>query len=105
MKSIATILSTLDLNNQDKYLSREFQKYGIYLAERLGDMKHKALYIKMAKDIDRRILDQALSFVLDANARSMAKLFMWKVAQIKSAKPILRSSQAAGLKINSTVTQ
>lgn len=82
MQSLKTILSRLDLDDTDKYLSREFQKYGIYLAERLGDMKHKALYIKMAKEKDRKILDQALSFVLDANARSRARLFMWKVAQL-----------------------
>ncbi len=82
MQSLKTILSRVNLDNTDKYLSREFQKYGIYLAERLGDMKHKALYIKMAKEVDRKILDQALSFVLDANARSKARLFMWKVAQL-----------------------
>ncbi len=84
MQSLKTILSRVDLNNQDKYLSREFQKYGIYLAERLGDLKHKALYIKMAKEVNRQILDQALSFVLDANARSKGRLFMWKVAQLKA---------------------
>lgn len=84
MRSIGSIISNINLDDQsDKYLSREFQKYGIYLAERLGDMKHKALYIKMAKDVDRRILGQALAFVLDANARSKARLFMWKVRQLK----------------------
>ncbi len=82
MQSLATILSRVNLDDTDKYLSREFQKYGIYLAERLGDMKHKALYIKMSKEIDRKILDQALSFVLDANARSKARLFMWKIKQL-----------------------
>ena len=85
MQSLKTILSRINLDDQDKYLSREFQKYGIYLAERLADMKHKALYIKMAKEEDRRILDQALSFVLDANARSRAKLFMWKVQSLKKS--------------------
>lgn len=84
MQSIKTILSGINFDGRDKYLSREFQKYGIYLAEKLGDMKHKALYIKMAKEQDRKILDQALSFVLDANARSKARLFMWKVKQIGS---------------------
>lgn len=86
MQSIKTILSKFNLDDQDKYLSREFQKYGIYLAERLGDMAHKALYIKMAKIEDRKILDQALSFVLDANAHSKARLFMWKVTQLKAGK-------------------
>ncbi|MBI4099714.1 hypothetical protein HY440_01780 [Candidatus Microgenomates bacterium] len=85
MQSLKTILSRVNLDDTDKYLSREFQKYGIYLAERLGDMKHKALYIKMAKEIDRRILDNALSFVLDANARSKARLFMWKVKELQKS--------------------
>lgn len=85
MKSIGSIISMINLDDTDKYLSREFQKYGIYLAERLGDMRHKALYIKMAKMEDRKILDNALSFVLDANARSKPRLFMWKVQSLKKS--------------------
>ncbi len=84
MQSIKTVLSKIDLtDNSDKYLSREFQKYGIYLAEELGDMKHKALYIKMAKEVPRQILADALSFVLDSKADSKARLFMWKVGELK----------------------
>lgn len=85
MQSLKSILSSWTLGDRDKYLSREFQRYGLYLAERLGDMKHKALYIKMAKEIPREILDQALSFVQDSAARSKARLFMWKVRQLKVA--------------------
>ena len=88
MQSLKMVLSRVNLGNtEDKYLSREFQKYGIYLAEKLEDMSHKVIYIKFAKTIPRDILDQALSFVLDANAKSKAKLFMWKVAQLRRAKP------------------
>lgn len=99
MKSIGSIISTINFDDTDKYLSREFQKYGIYLAERLGDMKHKALYIKMAKDEDRKILDQALSFVLDANARSKARLFMWKVAQLKKGVKPSKTNESKGKNI------
>lgn len=90
MQDLKTILSKVNLDDTDKYLSREFQKYGIYLSERLGDMKHKALYIKMAKETDRRILADALSFVLDANARSKPRLFMWKVKQLVEGKQKLK---------------
>lgn len=82
MQSLKTVLSKIKITDQDKYLSREFQKYGLYLAQKLEDVKHKALYIKMAKERPRRLLDQALSFVLDAKAKSKAKLFMWKVTQL-----------------------
>lgn len=84
MQSLKTILSQVNLDNQDKYLSREFQKFGIYLAERLGDMKHKALYIKMSKEMPRQTLSDALSFVLDSKAKSLPRLFMWKVKQLKT---------------------
>ena len=50
----------------------------------LNDLQHKSLYIKMAKNTDRPILERALSFVTDAsNAKSKARLFMWKVKQLK----------------------
>lgn len=68
---------------EDKYISREFQSYGIYLAESLGDYKHKALYIRLAKTVPRAILEKTLSFVKDANAKSKARLFMWKMAKLR----------------------
>ncbi len=77
MQKLGTILKDYKGDKTDKYLSREFQKYGIYLSEKLDDPAHKALYIKLAKTHPRESLDRALSFVLDARARSKAKLFMW----------------------------
>jgi len=70
---------------QDKYISREFQAYGIYLAEELNDYKHKSLYIKLAKTVHRSILEKALSYVKDAQTYSSNKgaLFMWKMKQLK----------------------
>ncbi len=71
---------------EDKYISREFQSYGIYLAETLGDYKHKALYIRLAKTVPRAVLEKALSFVKDANAKSKARLFMWKMKKLRSGE-------------------
>lgn len=68
---------------EDKYISREFQSFGIYLAEQLNDYKHKSLYIRLAKTVPRAILEKALSFVKDANANSKPKLFMWKMGKLK----------------------
>ena len=34
---------------KDKYVSREFQAFGVNLAERLEDPRRKGLYIKFAK--------------------------------------------------------
>lgn len=71
---------------EDKYISREFQSYGIYLSEELGDYKHKALYIRLAKTIPRAILEKALSFVKDSSARSRGRLFMWKMGKLKKGE-------------------
>ncbi len=70
---------------EDKYISREFQSYGIYLSESLNDYKHKSLYIKLAKTVHRSILEKALSYVKDANTTTPNKgaLFMWKMKQLR----------------------
>lgn len=81
-QSISDILKTFN-PLKDKYISREFQKYGYDLAEELGDFKHKALYIKLAKVIPRAILEQARNFIKDARARSKARLFMWKLGELR----------------------
>jgi hypothetical protein len=85
MQTVADILKRFN-PLEDKYISREFQSYGIYLSETLGDYNNKSLYIKLAKTVPRAILEKALSFVKDANARSRVKLFMWKMKQLKEGK-------------------
>lgn len=70
---------------KDRYISREFQKYGYDLAVELKDLPHKALYIKLAKEVPRAILEKARCFVKDANARSKARLFMWKLKELNRA--------------------
>ena len=82
MQKIGTILTTFD-PIEDKYISREFQAYGIYLSETLGDYAHKALYIRLAKTVPRAILEKALSFVKDSKARSKGRLFMWKLKELR----------------------
>lgn len=72
------------VSDRDKYISREFQKYGYDLAEKLGDPTHVSLYIKLAKTVPRQILEEAYSFVADANARNKIALFMWKMKQLKN---------------------
>ncbi len=82
MKSVRDILKSFD-PVKDKYISREFQSYGIYLSEELNDSKHKGLYIKLAKTVHRSILEKALSFAVDSNAKNKGALFMWKLTEFK----------------------
>ena len=71
--------------DEDKYISREFQKYGYDLAEELGDLKNKSLYIKLSKETSRGLLETARNFVKDSyNVKSKPKLFMWRLQQLKN---------------------
>ncbi|HLD11836.1 MAG TPA: hypothetical protein VJB91_02950 [Patescibacteria group bacterium] len=83
MKSIREIL--LDRTpKQEKYISQEFQDYGYRLAESLRDVRHKALYIKLAKEIPRFLLEEARVFAIDyPRAQHKGKIFMWKLTQLK----------------------
>ncbi len=85
MKSIKQVLENFN-PVEDKYISREFQKYGIYLTEELEDYKHKSLYIKLAKTVHRSILEKALTYVSDSNAKNRGALFMWKLKELRSAQ-------------------
>lgn len=81
--SVKSVLSKFD-PREDRYISREFQKYAYDLAEELGDLEHKAIYMRLAKTVPRHILEKARYFVKDAgNVKSPAKLYMWKLAQLR----------------------
>ncbi len=67
---------------EDKYVSREFQSFGVHLAEKLEDTGRKSLYIKLAKTLPRPVLEKALRFVVDSRARRKGALFMWKLKQL-----------------------
>ena len=87
MKSVGKILKNFD-PLKDKYISREFQSYGIYIAEQLDDYKHKGLYIKLAKTIHRSILEKARTFAQDSNAKNKGALFMWKLAELRDLEKV-----------------
>lgn len=82
MQSVGDVLKKFNPQT-DKYVSREFQTFGIHLAEELDDYKHKALYIKLAKTVNRALLEKALSFACDSTAKNKGALFMWKLKQLK----------------------
>lgn len=73
------------LAKRTKYVKNDYQAYGLQLASELDDWKNKSLYIKLAKTVDRKILDQAHYFVKDQlNIKTPYKLFMWKLKELKN---------------------
>jgi hypothetical protein len=88
---LQSLFNQYQLQDKGGYITQEFQDYGYRLAMELNDPEHKSLYIKLAKTTDRSLLEQALTFVSDAQARSKARLFMWKLKELKQAKKVPKS--------------
>lgn len=85
MKSIKAAIAEAKFKDRPKNISHEFQMYGVYLAESLQDTKHYSLYIKLAKEVDRNILEEALNFTKGYTAaKSKARVFMWKLKELRS---------------------
>ncbi|HOD01505.1 MAG TPA: hypothetical protein PKH50_02180 [bacterium] len=83
MEKLSNIIQNKKLD-RDYRCSYEFQAYGNRLAEELGDRKHRTLYIKLAKNEDRKLLEEARTFVLNSKkATTRGRLFMWKLTQLK----------------------
>lgn len=81
---LSDLLGKYKLDDTDKYVSREFQKYAYDLAVELDDLAHKSLYMRLAKNTPRGLMEKARSFVKDAsNAKSKGRLYMWKLKQLK----------------------
>jgi hypothetical protein len=81
---LQSLFAQFQLNDKGGYITQEFQDFGYRMALELDDMAHKSLYIKMAKREKRALLEAALSYVKDAKVESKAKLFMWKIKQLKA---------------------
>jgi len=75
------------LAQRKKYIKNEYQSYGLDLAKELGDWENRSLYIRLAKTIDRKILEKARYFVKDQTQGAIKtpyKLFMWKLKELKN---------------------
>lgn len=84
MKSLKQLIEDKKPVDKNKFVTREFQDYGYRLAVELGDLKHTSLYIRLAKTVDRAILEACRRFVIDSNADNKGALFMWKMKQLTS---------------------
>ena len=89
MESIKELLKSKEefaksLTERHKYVTQEFQDYGYRLAVKLGDTARASMYIRLAKQKERALLEQALSFAIDyPNAKDLRKIFLWKLKDLQ----------------------
>lgn len=92
MESIKKLISSKDDLIKDfverrKYVSREYQDFGLRIASKLEDTARSSLYIKLAKEKPRALIMQAFSFAVDyPNAKNRGKLFMWKLKELENER-------------------
>lgn len=83
MKSIAEITNKIKVK-KDTRNSYEYQAYGNRLCDEFCDPTKRALYIKLAKNEDRNLLEKARLHALSNEKNpTKGKVFMWKLTQLK----------------------
>lgn len=93
MKKIGSIIEDNKHKNRPKNLSQEFQVYGVYMCEELGDTTNYPLYMRLAKTVSRPVLEEALTFCKAYySAKSKPKLFLWKLKQLKEEQKLKNPS-------------
>lgn len=93
-RQIGLVLDSYKVDeDKQRRISREWQDYAYRLALELSDKAHTSLYMRLAKNTPRPILEEARMFVKGAvNAKNKGRLFMWKVKELKdlaSPSPIV----------------
>ncbi len=83
MKSVADLLKNKQPKQQPA-IKHEFQAYGQRLAQELHDLPKLSLYMKLAKEENRNLLEQAREHVLGSEkVKKPGALFMVKLKQLK----------------------
>lgn len=67
----------------NKRVSTKEQLRALQIARELSDEKSKEIYLSLCKRFQEGVIEEALRFVIDSQAQSKAKLFMWKVKQLR----------------------
>ncbi len=98
MKKLSQVIEETKFKNRPKNLSQEFQVFGVYLAESLQDTKHYSLYIKLAKECNRALLEEALTYAKGyLTAKNKARVFMWRLQELKKLSKEINPHQTQDL--------
>lgn len=83
------ILSTnIFLNSSgasSKKARNEFQAYAYRLASDLNDLENLKIYMRLAKNVERNLMEEAYSYVIDSQTQQKGRLFLWKLKEIRKS--------------------
>ena len=83
--------------NKKKYVKFSYQYLGLRIAYDLDDTSNIPLYIKLAREQDKTLLESAVSYVKDyPNPKSKKGLFLWFLkGKLKPTKSSSKRSKGA----------
>lgn len=82
-KEIFATYNILEQNAGKRQAAHEFQAFAYKLAHDLNDLDNLRMYMRLAKTIDRSIMERAFSFAVDSRSDNRAKVFMWKLGDLR----------------------
>lgn len=66
-----------------RHASKEFQAFAYKLSKDLNDEDHLGIYMKLAKTMDRSLMERAYSFAIDSTSEFKGRVFLWKLKQLR----------------------
>jgi len=75
---------TAQSNTSSKHAKHEFQAYAYRLAYDLNDLVNLKMYLRLAKTIERPLLEEAYAYAIDSALENKSRIFLWKLKQVRS---------------------
>jgi len=89
--SAKTILTSINILDQDDIKSKkirhpknEFQAFAYKLSKDFNDDKNLKIYMMLAKNVERSLMERAYSFAIDSTSDQKGRLFLWKLKQLRT---------------------
>jgi hypothetical protein len=82
-KELLASYNVLDADKKQNHAHHEFQAFAYRLAHDLRDMENLKIYMRLARNVERSLMERAYSYALDANTDNKGKVFFWKVKELR----------------------
>jgi SAM-dependent methyltransferase len=84
-KELLSKYNVLDENPKPKKggAHHEFQAFAYKLAKDLNDLVNLKMYMHITKNVERSMIEKAYSYAIDSHSDNRAKVFMWKIKELR----------------------
>jgi phospholipid N-methyltransferase len=66
-----------------RHAAHEFQAFAYKIAADFNDLENLRIYLSVLKNCERLIVEKAYSFTIDSRSENKAKVFFWKIKQLR----------------------